>query len=456
MTSHPYQAKFRLSPDGRGSMIRVLAPNAAGKLGNGLKVQQDIQTNLETGECFGCEYYLNKPTDLPAGKGGLGNKERMSRFSKLSLRATLAAMELEYGVDNILFPTLTLPSVDIAAFEGLARYSAYVANRLSMILDRYFQCEIFGDMSRAFVWEYQERGALHIHLVIACRCMDAISLKDFSTYLRVKWFEILEDLSGLYHCNCFLNSKGKEWSMQELCLPYIDVLGRENKAICEAFVKIEFVRVSVVAYLMGYLSKSNHDEESDTKNKLRRKFYPISTWCQWNRNATNCRKKWDICIDFGYIDKENLEAFDDCMDALIECVPIAKDTEIFEPENPYCEGYCFVSPRQNFPIEPIREFIADMRQARITRGQVSYLKDSFDASVIRQHDAGIISTKDASDLMQWNDVLRYKKRQENIARNYLKNICKTLPLLVDFVEKIGDIVNVQYPIYEQLGINYEP
>lgn len=449
--SRPYQAKLKLSPDGLGSIIRILSPNS---LGNSAKVQQASDSpelvDEGTGEVTGLDCYLNRPNRLIAGKGGLGNKSRMSPFSKKSVRAVLAAMELENGIENCIFPTLTLPSVDIAAYEGLARYSAYVCNRLSVIIERYFRPDLFPNMSRCFIWEYQDRGALHLHIAISSLCMDAISLKDFERFLRLKWIEILEDVSRLYVCNCFVNGSGREWNLWELLDDYVNGDGVVCNKIPKALCKVEFVRKSLVSYLAGYLSKSNHEGKDDEKNQLRKRFYPIATWAQWNRNAMRNRKKWTLEIDLGYIDPPNLEAYDDCVEVLISCIPIPEKTAFYTPENPYCKGYTFISPRSEFPVKMIKEFIDDMRLSGITRGIVSFLKDRFDFEVLEKYRLGILPPKEAKNLLAWNDVRREKNRKANRAKNNFI----AMNGLFAFIEKIGDIVNVQYPVIKQLEIDY--
>lgn len=266
---------------------------------------------------------------LPAGKGGLGNKKRASWKSLRNARERMAAIEQIYGINNCGFLTVTLPSVDLEAFEALARFSSYAMDRLNRVLSRYSDC--LGS-ARVSVWEYQSRGALHCHILIASERIHAINQCDFVAYIQKSWYRILGDIGKKWHCNMFLGSCGKTRTLNEL-------KEIKNKKGENVFVNFQIVRKSIVAYLSMYLTDSNHNKKNKNKNALRELFYPIATWLQWNRKATECYEQMSDEFDLGEceVDKKPLLCMmiQSLKKRIIKAVPLARNTEIKEPQNPY-------------------------------------------------------------------------------------------------------------------------
>jgi hypothetical protein len=99
--------------------------------------------------CFKGEYRLNSP-------------KRFTSISGQKLLESGAIIEMLCG-DRPEFShctTLTLPANHRDAFECLAAWSGYAVNRLFQYLRRHYP-----DMNLYFfVWEFQKRGALHLHI----------------------------------------------------------------------------------------------------------------------------------------------------------------------------------------------------------------------------------------------------------------------------------------------------
>jgi hypothetical protein len=84
--------------------------------------------------------------------------------------------------------TLTLPADHVEAFRAIAAYSGYVINRLFQPIRRNHakECHWF------FVWEYQKRGALHLHIALYHPC--ATTGKILGDECIYQWLKILSDI----------------------------------------------------------------------------------------------------------------------------------------------------------------------------------------------------------------------------------------------------------------------
>lgn len=278
----------------------------------------------------------NAECGLVPGKGGLGRKQKMSWKSSVGLRERMAASESEFRTRNCWFLTITQPSIDTRAYEALARYSAYAMDRLNREFNRYFEGKEF---SRCSVWEYQDRGSLHCHILISSDCIHAMNIDDFRLHICKVWYRILLAISHKFECLPFRSSFGHDWSLGELS----ELRNDDGKYV---FVDCQQVKKSVVAYLSDYLGKSNHSDKSDSKNDKREKFFPIATWCQWNKKATELFNKYSENFDLGECEpdrkKEVVSVLESLHFDILKKIPLARNTEIKKPQNPYNEGLYFI------------------------------------------------------------------------------------------------------------------
>lgn len=313
------RTKLKVYPSGRVSLVSSLtcqscqtSASEAGEVNPGTMGKPVTEGN--TKEC----------DSLPPGKGSLGSKSTMSWKSARNLCERLAAMECEYGRGNLWFLTLTQPSSDPRAFEALARYSSYAVDRLNREFKRFF----VGDFARANVWEYQKRGSLHVHFCIGSHCMDASDLEEFREYIGKVWYRILGDISSKFESHPYRGKNGRDRTFRDLM----------NIDRGEHFVNCQVVQKSVVAYLSKYLSDSNHKKDYKQKQQLRRKFFPIATWAQWNRKATECYRNHYDEFDFGEAEIDKREAINRIIYRWACDVELAEGTEIKEPQNIYNSG----------------------------------------------------------------------------------------------------------------------
>jgi hypothetical protein len=105
--------------------------------------------------------------------------------------------------------TLTLPADHVGAFKALADYSGYVINRLFQPVRRKHSenCHWF------FVWEYQRRGALHLH--IALYHPDASVGEALGNTMIEQWLKILSDIQAKTGVDMFCQKDLKTYTPRE-------------------------------------------------------------------------------------------------------------------------------------------------------------------------------------------------------------------------------------------------
>jgi len=322
-------ARLRLSPSGRVavSWSRV-DPKPSPPC-------QSCQTSaeVETGTVEESHDRHNPPpSSAKPGHGALGKKPSMSWRTGVQLRERMAACEMEYEKKNCWFLTLTIPGGDSASFEAVARYSSYAIDRINRSLNRYFDGEPF---ARCSVWEYQERGALHAHMLLASDCIHAKNIQEFRKKIIKTWYSTLQKVSQKNDCNPFADKQGDTRSIE-------DIMRIKNG---ETFVNCQVVKKSVVAYLSSYLSGSNHEKDSKNKQGLREKFFPIATWAQWNRMATRLFNKYSESIDLGECPDVDLPSIEAAFKSLEKSIPRVEGTDIKYPKNPYVNGFYAIIDR---------------------------------------------------------------------------------------------------------------
>lgn len=190
----------------------------------------------------------------PRGTTGYGTlPAKPTRFGLAARRALLrsgGALEKTAPTHEVLFLTGTLPGSTEDSFRSLAEYSAYIVNGLKAWIANYAPSKL-----DFYVWEYQKRGALHLHYAVHVpdeRSRDYI-LKSF----REWWIQILHRVGDKSGVDMFRKNASKTW------------LGDESKVRAVA----EVCRKSVARYLAKYLSKS-----AAPKRGAARAFTPSRWW----------------------------------------------------------------------------------------------------------------------------------------------------------------------------------
>jgi hypothetical protein len=156
--------------------------------------------------------------------------------------------------NEFLFLTGTIPGSTPEAFEAMARWSSWVVKSVkTWVSDKGVRSAY-----SVYVWEFQKRGALHIHYCLHCpedKKREQI-LKEWKT----KWAEIIDGVSTRAGTDLWARKGGCTWAT--------------NKQVIQADAQV--VKKSVGAYLSKYLSKNA--PANDVKPWEKRQFHGPARW----------------------------------------------------------------------------------------------------------------------------------------------------------------------------------
>lgn len=218
---------------------------------------------------------IKKSQRAPRSSPGWGMKNRAKKFTNRSgqkIREVGAMMDksCEHSTEQCGVTTLTLPANYSEAFDVIARYSGYIINRLFQIIRRSTPI----DPKWFFVWEFQKRGALHLH--IAHFSFDPADSQMVGSQLIEKWHEILCDVSEKSQC-CLFTSKEKD-----RC-----TLRQFHQHHTQPMYK------SCGAYFSKYASKSEGSKGCGYVAKFSEKYPPSRFW-------GSSKPLKDMCREFSY------------------------------------------------------------------------------------------------------------------------------------------------------------
>ena len=144
-----------------------------------------------------------------------------------------AAMEDMAPPEECLFLTGTLPGSTVDAFRSLAEWSSYIVHRLKSWIGNYATQKL-----DFYCWEYQKRGALHLHYCVWLP--DTVSRSHIHRGFHGWWVDTLHTIGEKSGCDMFRKNATKTH------------LGDTSKVRAVA----EICRKSPARYLAKYLSKS--------------------------------------------------------------------------------------------------------------------------------------------------------------------------------------------------------
>ncbi len=193
-----------------------------------------------------------------AGWGELPRPKKFTKTMRRMIRRTIAALEAKYGRKNARFITITLPGSIEAAIRMFAKKSGKFLNAFNRFL---WRCvgEDFGN--RVSCWEWQDRGALHLHLVVFSKNQEG--LKKIDEKLRDWCYKYFLRLSKKTGVDMFERWYGGTW--------------KDNPEVlrCDS----EVIEKSAAAYMSKYMSK---DDSKDASNFDEDKpiYFPSSWWAR--------------------------------------------------------------------------------------------------------------------------------------------------------------------------------
>lgn len=168
---------------------------------------------------------------------------KLTAYAGHTLREACAVLEQKFGKD-VYFNTLTLPGSTREVYDTAARESTGLTNAYMQRIRHEIEAfcasnNIQSDGVHACgVWEWQERGALHFHLVIG------IAHRQLAVYMKHNhrrwWRQVLETYSDSTGVDLFQREEGGSWR------------GDDTKPVTE-WAK---VKTSVEAYVSKYVAKT--------------------------------------------------------------------------------------------------------------------------------------------------------------------------------------------------------
>lgn len=178
------------------------------------------------------ERSLQRRGDSP--RSGFGATPKQTRFGKLAkerVRDACAILDKTFG-ERCLFTTGTIPGSTRESFLAVAQWSGYLVQTLKQWL-----ADNFVKVRAVYVWEFQKRGALHLHC-----CFGASNKRELER-LRIawhdRWCELLERVCEKSGVDVFAREDGHTWR-------YLSEYVRTDS---------QWVKNSVGRYLSKYLSK---------------------------------------------------------------------------------------------------------------------------------------------------------------------------------------------------------
>jgi hypothetical protein len=192
----------------------------------------------------------SKPERSHAGFGALPVKPTTFGINaKRQLLRHGGALEHHAPPEECLFLTGTLPGSTEDSFRAIAEWSGYIVHRLKAWVAKHEKSKM-----DFYCWEYQKRGALHLHYCVRVR--DDEHRRHILDGFRDWWIQILHRVGEFARTDMFRKNSGKTW---------LDDLSKV-RAIAEV------CRKSPARYLAKYLSKSASPQKGNAR------FFAPSRW----------------------------------------------------------------------------------------------------------------------------------------------------------------------------------
>lgn len=192
----------------------------------------------------------SKTLRYSTGYGSL--PEKPTKFGLNAKRKVLragGALEKNSLPEECLFLTGTLPGSTEDSFKAIASYSAYLVNGLKAWIANYIPNKL-----DFYVWEYQKRGALHLHYCI--HAPDDESRQFILNNFKNWWIGILHQIGEKSNCDLFKRDENYSHRSDE----------SKVRAVAE------ICRKSPARYLAKYLTKSVQPKKGNAR------FFTPSRW----------------------------------------------------------------------------------------------------------------------------------------------------------------------------------
>jgi hypothetical protein len=226
--------------------VRIrLAVNAAGDMRlTALSDKPRMQQASEPqGSALVCSDELQEMTTPPGAKtktgfGALARRGKITRYGSRLLREAGAVLD-ECGRERTVFLTGTLPGGSPASIRALAEWSGWAVQTITQWLRDFDEHPQF-----IGVWEYQKRGALHMHLCV--RCQSTAVAREIRARFKERWIRVIDAIGRRSGVDMYERKTGGTW--------------RDEKWRTRTDAQV--VEKSVGTYLSKYLSKGAKETQA--------------------------------------------------------------------------------------------------------------------------------------------------------------------------------------------------
>jgi hypothetical protein len=175
-------------------------------------------------------------SSLGPGFGGTPSPTRFGLNAKRTIQRASGVFDHDKIPKNeLVFLTGTIPGSTRAAYDALAKWSSWSIKAIKTWLSN---LGVLGNYSM-YCWEYQRRGALHIHYLVWVP--DEKNRRLVISQWREKWAKILDSIGERESVDMWEQSNGRSW--------------KDHRSVLQA--PAQTVIKSVGSYLSKYLSKNS-------------------------------------------------------------------------------------------------------------------------------------------------------------------------------------------------------
>ncbi len=205
--------------------------------------RQDVKPDLINDPNSKNEPHGSSPLDISSkvseglrpGFGGVPTPTRFGLNAKRAISRACGVFDRDrIPPSEMVFLTGTIPGSTREAFDAMACWSSWVVKAVKTWIS---DAGITSAYS-LYVWEYQKRGALHIHYCL--HVPDDERRQWVLSNWKAKWSNVLDAVSEKSGVDMWSRGNGRTWAA--------------NKSVLQADAQV--VRNSVGGYLSKYLSKN--------------------------------------------------------------------------------------------------------------------------------------------------------------------------------------------------------
>lgn len=353
------------------------------------------------------------------GKPGFGGLPRFQRFSLYGRRTILragGALGKVHHHSEALFLTCTLPGSTQESFEAIARYSGKAVKMLHDWLGNHISSKL-----SIYTWEWQKRGALHLHYVV--HCPDRRRGEWVIANLQAEWVRILDSICEASGVDLYRKHKGFTHAVDKSKV-------RVDAQWCEK---------DISAYLSKYVSKAAEADKVMTS-----KAFCPSRWYGVSRPLLQLTREHSFKVSLDSLrDAEAYASYEDYLSVLqswgIKCyeykhkVGDGKTIVSYVHEHEQDSIWTTIMTQTNINPDSLSSTEQNMRRlARngciLIKRHSTWLKE-FNSYYARSRPANLLnlpSFKDISrsDLVFLLDALAYSLRSHQRTRFELPGECK--------------------------------